>query len=61
MSVATIVTSGMKNPPKKLDFRRFCLDFGFSAVIPKKKVHVLIEKLDSEILFDNVFQPIYRG
>ena len=58
MSMATIVTSRMKILRKSLNFRRFCLDFGFSAVIPKKLVHVLIEKLDSEILFD-VFQLIY--
>ena len=37
MSMETIVTSVMKNPPKKLEFSQvFCLDSGFSAVIPKK-------------------------
>ena len=53
-SMATIVTSRMKSPPKKLEFSQVCLGFGFSALIPKKLV--LIKKLDLEILSDNVFQ-----
>ena len=36
MSMATIVTFGMKNPPKKLEFSQVFPRFGFSAVIPKK-------------------------
>ena len=36
MSMATIITSGMKNPPKKLEFSQVLPRFGFSAVIPKK-------------------------
>ena len=35
-SMATIVTSGMKNPPKKLIFSMFCLDFGLCTLISKK-------------------------
>ena len=61
MSMATIVTSGMKHPPNKLEFSQVLPRFRLLRFIPKKLVQVLIEKLDSEILFDNVFQPIYRG
>ena len=53
MSMAIIVTSGMKNPPKKLEFLLFLPRFQALPLLFLRNSYLLLS--------DKVFQPIYRG
>ena len=45
MSMATIVTSGMKNPPKKLEFSQDCLDLALALLFLRNRYMYLSKNL----------------
>ena len=55
MSMATIVTSGMKNPPKKLEFSQVLPTL--ALLFLRNRYMYLSKNLIRKYLFDNVFQP----
>ena len=62
-SMAIIVTSGMKNPPKKLEFSQFLPRFQALPLLFLRNSYLSkhLITIFGKILSDNVFQPICRG